>query len=203
MRSLRCAGPPSDRGRPETRTRHPGRHSSGQLAPPHPARRERIGHPRHPDPGRAARRIALARAVVRFTGDRLPQLTALRAPGVSAVGQDRARVADTPAQQDAVWERTCAHNKLRSLLPAWASTIRWPILEGCDGAVDPWAGRPRSRFSVVRLVLVVQAPPLVGRGLRAAIRGVLPGFLAAERGDVEHRPGRSERVGARNSTHVL
>src|SRR5215213_412593 len=47
----------------------------------------------------------------------------------------------------------------------------------------------------VRLVvLVVQVPPAVGRGLRVALGLVLPLLLAAERGDVEVGPGAAHRL---------
>src|SRR5512132_938085 len=46
---------------------------------------------------------------------------------------------------------------------------------------------PRSRAGLV--VLVVEVPPLVRRGLRVALRRVLPLLLAPERGDVEVAPG--------------
>src|SRR5687768_5844937 len=51
-------------------------------------------------------------------------------------------------------------------------------------------GRTRSRLPV----LVVQAPPLVGRRLRDALRRVLPLLLAPERGDVEVAPGAPHRL---------
>src|SRR5579859_2492606 len=41
------------------------------------------------------------------------------------------------------------------------------------------------------LVVIVPVPPLVGRGLRVALRRVLPGLLAAEGGHVEVTPGGS------------
>src|SRR5215212_784268 len=44
------------------------------------------------------------------------------------------------------------------------------------------------------LVLVVQAPPLVGLGLRVALGRVLPLLLAAERGDVEVAPRAAHRL---------
>src|SRR5918993_4078171 len=44
------------------------------------------------------------------------------------------------------------------------------------------------------VVLVVPAAPGVGRGLRPALRGVLPLLLAAVGGDVEEAPGRPERL---------
>src|SRR5215212_4997807 len=63
-----------------------------------------------------------------------------------------------------------------------------------------WAGAWKVRsmrsvvFSVTRgslavVVLVVQVPPLVRRGLRVALRRVLPHLLAPQGGDVEVAPG--------------
>src|SRR5215210_4296075 len=49
--------------------------------------------------------------------------------------------------------------------------------------------RGRSRGLGVGIVVV---PPPVGRGLRVALRRVLPLLLAAERGDVEVTPGRPQ-----------
>src|SRR5262245_19792539 len=47
----------------------------------------------------------------------------------------------------------------------------------------------------VRLArLVVPDPPLVRRGLRIALRRVLPRLLATERGDVEVGPGTAHRL---------
>src|SRR5580692_2380246 len=39
------------------------------------------------------------------------------------------------------------------------------------------------------IVVVVPVPPLVGRGLGVSFGGVLPEFLASERGQVEETPG--------------
>src|SRR5512145_2387254 len=43
-------------------------------------------------------------------------------------------------------------------------------------------------------VLIVAPPPLVRRALRPALRRVLPVLLAAERRQVEERPGTPERL---------
>src|SRR5215217_2948077 len=52
----------------------------------------------------------------------------------------------------------------------------------------------RRERSVAVFVLVVQPPPLVGRGLRIALGGVLPLFLSPERGDVEIGPRGAHRL---------
>jgi hypothetical protein len=44
----------------------------------------------------------------------------------------------------------------------------------------------------VLFVAVVPCPPLVGRGLRIAVRRILTILLAPERGDVEQAPGVDE-----------
>src|SRR6516165_10383809 len=44
-------------------------------------------------------------------------------------------------------------------------------------------------LTALRAVLIVAPPPRVWRGLRPALRGVLPVFLAPERRQVEERPG--------------
>src|ERR687895_2153069 len=56
-------------------------------------------------------------------------------------------------------------------------------------AGPPPAERLRYARSRDLLVLVVVVPPLVWRGLRVALRRVLPLLLAAQRGDVEVGPG--------------
>src|SRR5215207_1158177 len=53
------------------------------------------------------------------------------------------------------------------------------------GGCRPLAGLP---------VLVVQVPPLVRRGLRVALRRVLPLLLAPERRHVEVAPGAAHRL---------
>src|SRR5882672_5153574 len=45
-------------------------------------------------------------------------------------------------------------------------------------------------------VLVVAAPPLIGRGFRPALGRILPILLAAERRQVEEGPGAAERLDA-------
>src|SRR5688572_19898361 len=84
-----------------------------------------------------------------------------------------------------------------------------------------WAGASKVRsmrsvvFSVIQrsgglVVLVVEVPPLVRRGLRVALGGVLPLLLAPERGDVEVAPGAAhglvasvvDEVGAEDSLAV-
>src|SRR5215211_5766493 len=57
-----------------------------------------------------------------------------------------------------------------------------------QGGAPPPAPRRRVRSRAV-LVLIVLAPPLVRRGLRVALRRVLPLLLASQRGDVEVGPG--------------
>src|SRR5262249_7030975 len=47
-------------------------------------------------------------------------------------------------------------------------------------------------LAALRVVLIVAPPPLIWRGLRPALRGGLPVFLAPERGQVEKGPGASE-----------
>ena len=117
------AGPPAGRGRPGTRTQHPGRRSSGQLAPPHPARREQSAPPApRPRPCRSTHRPRPGSRP--FHRRPLAATDGARAPGVDAVVQDRARVADTPAQQDAVWEALLRWGGGSRLLPMEAR-FRW------------------------------------------------------------------------------
>src|SRR5919112_1193842 len=61
-------------------------------------------------------------------------------------------------------------------------------------------GCPNTSYSWVREavlgVLVGPAPPSVGRLLRSARRGFLPGLLPTERGEVEHCPRGREGLAA-------
>src|ERR1700716_3214701 len=52
------------------------------------------------------------------------------------------------------------------------------------------------------LVLVVAAPPLIRRGLRPALRRILPVFLPAERRQVQEGPGATERLDASPGSEV-
>src|SRR5829696_1651745 len=89
----------------------------------------------------------------------------------------------------------------------WACHQRRITSSLVQASKTDWAGASKVRsmwsvvFSVIRrersvavFVLVVQAPPLVGRGLRVARRRVLPLLLAPERGDVEVGPGAAHRL---------
>src|SRR4029077_13938132 len=55
-------------------------------------------------------------------------------------------------------------------------------------------GRQRRLEDGRVVVLVVEVPPAVARGLRVALGRVLPVVLAAQRGHVEIGPGAAERL---------
>src|SRR5512132_3268940 len=76
----------------------------------------------------------------------------------------------------------------RVFLASSAARIFWLAVSSVNGgsggrASDLWTGSP------ALAVGVMVVPPSVRRGLRVALRGVLPFLLAAERGDVEVVPG--------------
>src|SRR5215216_1352299 len=77
-----------------------------------------------------------------------------------------------------------SHRRVRRYRP-------WPgvVMRRLGAAESLPAGRLRRERSGVLAVRVVVVPPLVRRGLRVALRGVLPLLLAPERGDVEIAPG--------------
>src|SRR5215218_1597253 len=70
-----------------------------------------------------------------------------------------------------------------------ASTAGAAVSASSTGKPATWASTSEGV-----VVLVVPAGPGVGRGLRPALGGVLPGLLAAVRRDVEEAPGRPERL---------
>src|SRR5215213_8369268 len=78
-----------------------------------------------------------------------------------------------------------ARGALSTCVPRRARRRRRPPAAGA-----PRPGKPRRARSPGVAVVVV--PPAVGRGLRVALRRVLPLLLATERGDVEVAPGRPQ-----------
>ncbi len=68
------------------------------------------------------------------------------------------------AQQDAVWERTCAHNKLRSLLPEYYPAIMAAFADKRDGLLRPEA----------RAILATAPTPTAGAALtKSQLRALL------------------------------
>src|SRR6185437_1422140 len=60
----------------------------------------------------------------------------------------------------------------------------------------PRSAEPRGSVAVAAAVLVVAAPPAIGRRLRPAGRRVLPALLTAERRQVEQAPQIAQRLDA-------
>src|SRR6185437_13117649 len=60
----------------------------------------------------------------------------------------------------------------------------------------PRSAEPRGSVAVAAAVLVVAAPPAIGRRLRPAGRRVLPALLAPQRRQVEQAPHIAERLDA-------
>src|SRR5262249_31423167 len=96
-----------------------------------------------------------------------------------------------------VWERgrpmQCDVRLAEGLEPLTVSSLDGP--EKCQhhiSVVDQLIAATSQGAEALRAVLVVPPPPPVRRGLRPALRGVLPVLLAPERRQVEERPGTPE-----------
>src|SRR5215207_1039348 len=113
--------------------------------------------------------------------------SATQPSGLPTISSDRSMECHRPYQrQQALLDRDASDvgghgappDELRACLSRRASAASDSLL--------PRAG--------LRPVVVVEPPPLVWRGLRVALRRVLPLLLATERGDVEVVPGAPHRL---------